>query len=150
MGMFYKRRDYSTVVNGKNPIVAHEFLGDSVEGKDVVIIDDMISSGESMLDVAKQIKERHANRVFICTTYGLFTEGMDKFDAYYAKGWIDKVITTNLNYRIPELLTRPYYVEANMSKYLASIMDIINHDVSVEKVRSSNEKIMDLMKRVNQ
>ena len=150
MGMFYKRRDYSTVVNGKNPIVAHEFLGDSVEGKDVVIIDDMISSGESMLDVAKQIKERHANRVFICTTYGLFTEGMDKFDAYYEKGWIDKVITTNLNYRIPELLTRPYYVEANMSKYLASIMDIINHDVSVEKVRSSNEKIMNLMKKVNE
>ena len=86
----------------------------------------MISSGESMLDVAKQIKERHANRVFICTTYGLFTEGMDKFDAYYEKGWIDKVITTNLNYRIPELLTRPYYIEANMSKYLASIIDIIN------------------------
>ena len=150
MGMFYKRRDYTQIVNGRNPIVAHEFLGSSVEGKDVVIIDDMISSGESMLDVAKQIKERHANRVFICTTYGLFTEGMDKFDAYYEKGWIDKVITTNLNYRIPELLTRPYYVEANMSKYLASIMDIINHDVSVEKVRSSNEKIMDLMKRVNQ
>ena len=150
MGMFYKRRDYSTIVNGKNPIVAHEFLGDDVTGKDVIIVDDMISSGESMLDVAKQIKERHANRVFICTTYGLFTEGMDKFDAYYEKGWIDKVITTNLNYRIPELLTRPYYVEANMSKYLASIMDIINHDVSVEKVRSSNEKIMDLMKRVNQ
>lgn len=150
VGMFYKRRDYSTVIDGRNPIVAHEFLGDSLDGKDVLIIDDMISSGESMLDVAKQIKERHANRVFICTTYGLFTEGMDKFDAYYEKGWIDKVITTNLNYRIPELLTRPYYVEANMSKYLASIMDIINHDVSVEKVRSSNEKIMDLMKRVNQ
>ena len=150
MGMFYKRRDYTRIVDGKNPIVAHEFLGTNVEGKDVIIIDDMISSGESMLDVAKQIKERHANRVFICTTYGLFTEGMDKFDAYYEKGWIDKVITTNLNYRIPELLTRPYYVEANMSKYLASIMDIINHDVSVEKVRSSNEKIMDLMKRVNQ
>ena len=150
MGMFYKRRDYSTVVNGKNPIVAHEFLGDSVEGKDVVIIDDMISSGESMLMLPNRSKERHANRVFICTTYGLFTEGMDKFDAYYEKGWIDKVITTNLNYRIPELLTRPYYIEANMSKYLASIIDIINHDVSVEKVRSSNEKIMDLMKQVNQ
>ena len=150
LGMFYKRRDYSTIIDGRNPIVAHEFLGTNVEGKDVIIIDDMISSGESMLDVAKQIKERHANRVFICTTYGLFTEGMDKFDAYYEKGWIDKVITTNLNYRIPELLTRPYYVEANMSKYLASIIDIINHDVSVEKVRSSNEKIMDLMKRVNQ
>ena len=148
MGMFYKRRDYSTVVNGKNPIVAHEFLGDSVEGKDVVIIDDMISSGESMLDVAKQIKERKAKRVFICTTYGLFTDGLKKFDEYYEKGWIDKVITTNLNYRDPELLTRPYYVEANMSKYLASIMDIINHDLSVEKVRSSNEKIMELMEKV--
>lgn len=149
MGMFYKRRDYSTVVNGKNPIVAHEFLGDSVAGKDVIVIDDMISSGESMLDVARQIKERHANRVFICTTYGLFTDGLAKFDAYYEKGWIDKVITTNLNYRIPELLDKPYYVEANMSKYLASIMDIINHDVSVEKVRSSNDKIMELMKKVN-
>ena len=149
MGMFYKRRDYSTVINGKNPIVAHEFLGDSVEGKDVVIIDDMISSGESMLDVAKQIKERDAKRVFICTTYGLFTDGLDKFDEYYEKGWIDKVITTNLNYRLPELLTKPYYIEANMSKYLASIIDIINHDVSVEKVRSSNEKIMELMEKVN-
>ena len=117
---------------------------------DVIIIDDMISSGESMLDVAKQLKERNAKRVFVCTTYGLFTDGLDKFDEYYEKGWLDRVITTNLNYRIPELLTRPYYVEANMSKYLASIMDIINHDVSVEKVRSSNEKIMDLMKRVNQ
>ena len=149
MGMFYKRRDYSTVVNGKNPIVAHEFLSDSVEGKDVVIIDDMIASGESMLDVAKQIKERKAKRVFICTTYGLFTEGLAKFDEYYEKGWIDRVITTNLNYRLPELLTKEYYIEANMSKYLASIIDIINHDVSVEKVRSNNEKIMELMKKVN-
>ena len=149
MGMFYKRRDYSTVVNGKNPIVAHEFLGDDVTGKDVLIVDDMISSGESMLDVAKQIKERKAKRVFICTTYGLFTDGLKKFDEYYEKGWIDKVITTNLNYRDPELLTRPYYVEANMSKYLASIMDIINHDLSVEKVRSSNEKIMELMEKVS-
>ena len=150
MGMFYKRRDYSTIVNGKNPIVAHEFLGDSVEGKDVVVIDDMISSGGSMLDVAKQLKERNAKRVFVCTTYGLFTDGLDKFDEYYEKGWLDRVITTNLNYRIPELLERPYYVEANMSKYLASIIDIINHDVSVEKVRSSNEKIMNLMKKVNE
>ena len=140
MGMFYKRRDYSTIVNGKNPIVAHEFLGDSVEGKDVVVIDDMISSGGSMLDVAKQLKERNAKRVFVCTTYGLFTDGLDKFDEYYEKGWLD---------RIPELLERPYYVEANMSKYLASIIDIINHDVSVEKVRSSNEKIMSLMEKVN-
>ena len=149
MGMFYKRRDYSTIVNGKNPIVAHEFLGDSVDGKDVVIIDDMISSGESMLDVARQIKKRNAARVFICCTYGLFTEGLKKFDEYYEKGWINKVITTNLNYRIPELLERPYYIEANMSKYLASIIDIINHNVSVEKVRSSNEKIMQLLQRVN-
>ena len=149
MGMFYKRRDYSTIVNGKNPIVAHEFLGDSVEGKDVVVIDDMISSGGSMLDVAKQIKERKAKREFICTTYGLFTEGLAKFDEYYEKGWIDRVITTNLNYRLPELLTKEYYIEANMSKYLASIIDIINHDVSVEKVRSNNEKIMELMEKVN-
>ena len=150
VGMFYKRRDYSRVVDGRNPIVAHEFLGDSVEGKDVVIIDDMISSGESMLDVARQLKERKAGRVFVCTTYGLFTDGVAKFDEYYEKGWLDRVITTNLNYRIPELLDRPYYIEANMSKYLASIIDIINHDVSVEKVRSSNEKIMDLMKKVNE
>jgi len=150
MGMFYKRRDYSTVVNGKNPIVAHEFLGDDVTGKDVLIVDDMISSGESMLDVARQLKERKAGRVFVCTTYGLFTDGVAKFDEYYEKGWLDRVITTNLNYRIPELLDRPYYIEANMSKYLASIIDIINHDVSVEKVRSSNEKIMDLMKKVNE
>ena len=150
MGMFYKRRDYSTVVNGKNPIVAHEFLGDDVAGKDVLIIDDMISSGESMLDVAKQLKERKAARVFVCTTFGLFTDGLKKFDEYYEKGWLDRVITTNLNYRVPDLLDRPYYIEANMSKYLASIMDIINHDVSVEKVRSSNEKIMDLMKKVNE
>ena len=150
MGMFYKRRDYSTIVNGKNPIVAHEFLGDSVEGKDVVVIDDMISSGGSMLDVAKQLKRAPCeNVVFVCTTYGLFTDGMDKFDEYYEKGWLDRVITTNLNYRIPELLTKPYYIEANMSKYLASIIDIINHDVSVEKVRSSNEKIMSLMEKVN-
>ena len=150
MGMFYKRRDYSTVVNGKNPIVAHEFLGANIKGKTVIIIDDMISSGESMLDVARQLKERKAGRVFVCTTYGLFTDGVAKFDEYYEKGWLDRVSTTNLNYRIPELLERPYYVEANMSKYLASIIDIINHDVSVEKVRSSNEKIMDLMKKVNE
>ena len=124
--------DDAIIVNGKNPIVAHEFLGDSVEGKDDQDNDDMISSGGSMLDVAKQLKERHANRVFVCTTYGLFTDGLDKFDEYYEKGYIDRVITTNLNYRDPELLTKPYYIEANMSKYLASIIDIINHDVSVE------------------
>lgn len=145
MGMFYKRRDYSTVIGGKNPIVAHEFLGDSVEGKDVVIIDDMISSGESMLDVAKQLKERKAKRVFVCTTFGLFTDGLDKFDDYYNKGYIHKVITTNLHYRRPELLTRPYYQEADMSKYLASIIDILNHDVSIQRVQNTTEKIHKLL-----
>ncbi len=145
MGMFYKRRDYSTIVNGRNPIVAHEFLGDSVEGKDIIVIDDMISSGESMLDVAKQLKERKARRIFVCTTFGLFTNGLAKFDEYYEKGYIDKVITTDLNYRPEELLTRPYYEPARMAKYVASIMDILNHDVSVEKVRSTTEKINGLL-----
>ena len=147
MGMFYKRRDYSTVVNGKNPIVAHEFLGDSVEGKDVIVIDDMISSGESMLDVAKQLKDRKAKRVIVCTTFGLFTDGLEKFDEFYEKEYIHKVITTNLNYKNPDILTRPYYLEADMSKYLASIMDILNHDLSVEKVRSTTEKINQLLRR---
>ena len=145
MGMFYKRRDYSTVVNGKNPIVAHEFLGDSVEGKDVIIIDDMISSGESMLDVAKQLKDRKAGRVFVCTTFGLFTDGLEKFDEYYEKGYISKVVTTNLHYRRPELLTRPYYEEADMSKFLASIIDSMNHDVSINHVQSPTEKIHKLL-----
>ena len=145
MGMFYKRRDYSTIVNGKNPIVAHEFLGDSVAGKDVVIIDDMISSGESMLDVAKQVKERGAEHVFVCTTFGLFTDGLEKFDAYYEKGYISKVITTDLTYRTPELVSRPWYEPAEMSKYMASIIDTLNHDVSVAKVQSTTEKINKLL-----
>ena len=149
MGMFYKRRDYSRVIDGRNPIVAHEFLGTSVEGKTVLIIDDMIASGESMLDTARELKERKAEKVIICCTFGLFTAGLEKFDQYYQNGYIDYVITTNLNYRDPELLEKPYYIEANMSKYLASIMDIINHDLSVEKVRSSNDKIMELMEKVN-
>jgi ribose-phosphate pyrophosphokinase len=147
MGMFYKRRDYSTVINGKNPIVAHEFLGSSVEGKDVIIIDDMISSGESMLDVAKQLKERKAARVFVCTTFGLFTDGMEKFDEYYEKGYITKVVTTNLHYRRPELLKRPYYEEADMSKFLASIIDSMNHDVSINHVQSPTEKIHELLEK---
>lgn len=147
MGMFYKRRDYTQVVDGRNPIVAHEFLGDSVEGKDVIVIDDMISSGESMLDVARKLKERKAKRVIVCTTFGLFTDGLEKFDEYYEKEYIYRVITTNLNYRNPELLTRPYYLEADMSKYLASIMDILNHDLSVNKVRNTTKKINKLLKR---
>jgi len=149
MGMFYKRRDYSMVVNGKNPIVEHEFLGDSVEGKDVIIIDDIISSGESMLDVAKQLKERNAGRVLICTTFGLFTDGLEKFDQYYEKGYISKVVTTNLNYRLPELLTRPYYMEADMTKFLASIIDFLNHDVSLHRVQSPTEKIHELLEKYN-
>ena len=145
MGMFYKRRDYTRIVNGRNPIVAHEFLGTNVEGKDVIIIDDMISSGESMLDVAKQVKERGADHVFVCTTFGLFTDGLEKFDAYYEKGYISKVITTDLTYRTPELVSRPWYEPAEMSKYMASIIDTLNHDVSVAKVQSTTEKINKLL-----
>ena len=139
--MFYKRRDYSVIVNGKNPIVAHEFLGDNIDGKDIVIVDDMISSGGSMLDTARQLKEMNARRVFICTTFGLFTDGMAAFDEAYEKGWFDKVITTNLTYQIPELLSRPYYIEADMSKFLASIIDFMNHDVSMSNVLTPTEKI---------
>lgn len=147
MGMFYKRRDYSTIVNGKNPIVAHEFLGDDLHGKDVIIIDDIISSGESMLDVARQIKDRGANRVFVCAAFGLFTDGLEKFDEYYEKGYISKVVTTNLNYRPKELLTRPYYQEADMSKFLASIIDSLNHNVSISSVQSPTDKIHKLLEK---
>ena len=149
MGMFYKRRDYSKVINGKNPIVAHEFLGDSVEGKDVIIIDDMISSGESMLDVAKQLKDRKAKRVFVCTTFGLFTDGLEKFDDFYNKGYITKVVTTNLNYRPKELLEKPYYEEADMTKFLASIIDSLNHDVSISRVQSPTDKIHALLEKLS-
>ena len=134
MGMFYKRRDYSKIVNGKNPIVAHEFLGASVEGKDVFIIDDMISSGESMLDVAAELKRRKARRVFVAATFGLFTNGLAKFDEAYEKGLIDKVLTTNLTYQTPELLSKEYYINCDMSKYIALIIDTLNHDKSVSKL----------------
>lgn len=147
MGMFYKRRDYSTVVNGKNPIVAHEFLGDDVTGKDVIIVDDMISSGESMLDVAKQLKERNAGRVFVCTTFGLFTDGFDKFDEYYEKGYINKVVTTNLTYLPPVLYEKPYFVKADMSKFLALIIDSLNHDVTIGSVMNPTDKIHALLEK---
>ena len=147
MGMFYKRRDYSVIVNGKNPIVAHEFLGDDVNGKDVVIIDDMISSGGSMLDVARQLKERNAGRVFVCTTFGLFTEGFDKFDEYYEKGYLNKVITTNLTYLPPELYRKPYFVAADMSKFLALIIDSLNHDVPIGTVMNPTDKIHTLLEK---
>ncbi len=134
MGMFYKRRDYSKVVNGRNPIVAHEFLGASVEGKDVFIIDDMISSGESMIDVATQLKKRKARRVFMAATFGLFTNGFDKFDKAYEEGLFDKVLTTNLTYQTPELLSKPYYISCDMSKYIALIIDTLNHDASISSL----------------
>lgn len=141
MGMFYKRRDYTRIVNGRNPIVAHEFLGSDVEGKDVLIIDDMISSGESMLDVAKELKERKARKVFICATFGLFTNGLDKFDEYHEKGLIDRILTTNLVYQDPALLARPYYIDVDMSKYIALIIDNLNHDASLSELLNPTKRI---------
>ena len=134
VGMFYKRRDYSVIVDGTNPIIAHEYLSSNVEGKDVVVIDDMISSGGSMLEVAKELKERKAKRVFVCATFGLFTNGLKKFDEYYEKGLIDAIFTTNLIYQTPELLQKPYYINVDMSKYIALIIDSINHDVSLSEL----------------
>lgn len=148
-GMFYKRRDYSTIINGKNPIVAHEFLGDNIDGKDVIIIDDMISSGGSMIDTAKQLKSMNAKRVFICCTFGLFTDGLKAFDEAYEKCYFDKIVTTNLTYQLPELKDRPYYVEADMSKFLASIIDFMNHDSSMANVSTPTEKIHELLAKYN-
>ena len=144
-GMFYKRRDYTRIVNGKNPIVAHEFLGNEIEGKDIIIIDDMISSGGSMIDTARQLKTMKAKRVFICTTFGIFTNGLAAFDRAYEERVFDRVITTNLSYRPPELLTKPYYLEADMSKFLASIIDFLNHDLSIEQVTTPTEKIQNII-----
>ena len=141
MGMFFKRRDYTRVVNGRNPIVAHEFLGSSVEGKDVIILDDMISSGDSILDVAKQLKSRNAKRIFAAATFGLFTNGLDKFDEAYESGLIDGVLTTNLIYQTPELLSRPYYINCDMSKYVALMIDTLNHDGSISDILDPSERI---------
>lgn len=149
LGMFYKRRDYTRIVNGKNPIVAHEFIGAPVKGKDILVIDDMISSGGSMLDVARQIKEQGANRVFVCTTFGLFTDGLEQFDEYYEKGYLEKVVTTNLNYRPPELLEREWYAEADMTEYLATIIDHMNHDASISGIQSPTAKINQLLQQLN-
>lgn len=145
MGMFYKRRDYTRVVNGKNPIVAHEFLGTDVEGKDMIIIDDMISSGESMLDVATELKNRKARRIFVFATFGLFTNGLAKFDAAYEKGIIDRVLTTNLIYQTPELLSKPYYINCDMSKYIAYLIDTLNHDSSISDLLNPNDRIQALL-----
>ena len=146
-GMFYKRRDYSTIVNGKNPIVAHEFLGSSVEGKDMVIIDDMISSGESVLEVATALKERKARKIFICATFGLFTNGLERFDKAYENKMIDKVLTTNLIYQTPDLLDREWYVNCDLSKYIAYLIDTLNHDASISDLLDPNERIQSVVAR---
>ena len=147
MGMFYKRRDYSKIVDGRNPIVAHEFLGTSVEGKDVIIIDDMISSGESMIDVATELKKRKANRIFVVATFGLFTNGLDRFDKAVEDGTIYKVVTTNLTYQTPELLSRPYYINCDMSKYIAYIIDTLNHDSSISDLLNPYDRIQKLVSK---
>jgi len=147
MGMFYKRRDYSKIVDGRNPIVAHEFLGTSVEGKDVIIIDDMISSGESMIDVATELKKRKANRIFVVATFGLFTNGLERFDKAVADGTIYKVVTTNLTYQTPELLSRPYYINCDMSKYIAYIIDTLNHDSSISDLLNPYDRIQKLVSK---
>ena len=147
MGMFYKRRDYTKIVNGRNPIVAHEFLGTDVTGKDLIIIDDMISSGDSVLEVASELKRRKANRIFIFSTFGLFTNGLEKFDKAYEEGYITRVLTTNLVYQTPELLEKPYYISCDMSKYIAYIIDTLNHDASISNLLDPSDRIQ---KRLNQ
>lgn len=150
VGMFYKRRDYSRIVNGRNPIVSHEFLGDSVEGKDVLIIDDMISSGESVLDIACELKRKNARRIFIAVTFGLFTEGVASFNKCFEEGIIDRVFSTNLNYRAPEVLSAPWYVDVDMSKFLSLIIDTLNHDQSISSLLNPSEKIHKLLEKHSQ
>lgn len=146
LGMFYKRRDYSRIVDGRNPIIAHEFLGDNVEGKDVIIVDDMISSGESMIEVATKLKELHANRIYIFSAFGLFCNGLDGFDKAYEEGKIFKVFTTNLIYRSPELLKREWYVEVDLSKYISYMIDTLNHDTSISGLLDPADRINKLLK----
>ena len=147
MGMFYKRRDYTQVVNGRNPIVAHEFLGSSVEGKDVIVIDDMISSGESVIEVATALKARKANRIFIFATFGLFTAGLKRFDEAYENGTISRVLTTNLVYQTEDLLEREWYINCDMSKYIAYLIDTLNHDTSISDLLNPVERIQSIVAR---
>ncbi|MDD3413679.1 MAG: ribose-phosphate pyrophosphokinase [Lachnospiraceae bacterium] len=147
MGMFYKRRDYTKILDGRNPIVAHEFLGTSVEGKDVIVIDDMIASGESVIDVARELKRRKANRIFVASTFGLFTKGLDSFDKAYEEGMISKVLTTNLIYQTPDLLSKPWYINCDMSKYVAYIIDTLNHDSSISDLLNPSERIQSLVSK---
>lgn len=149
MGMFYKRRDYARIVDGRNPIIAHEFLGSSVEGKDVIILDDMISSGDSILDVAKQLKQRNAKRIFMAATFGLFTNGLEKFDQAYEEGLFDGVLTTNLIYQTPELLSKPYYINCDMSKYIALLIDTLNHDGSISSLLNPSIRIHHVVDKYN-
>lgn len=150
VGMFYKRRDYSKIVDGRNPIIAHEFLGADLEGKDVIITDDMISSGESMIDVATELKRRKANRIFVAATFGLFTNGMDKFDEAVEKGLIYRVMTTNLVYQPQELLSRDYYISVDMSKYVALLIDTLNHDQSISDLLNPTERIQNILVKYGQ
>ena len=145
--MFYKRRDYTRIVNGRNPIIAHEFLGTDVAGKDMIIIDDMISSGESVLEVAAGLKARKANRIFIFSTFGLFTNGLAKFDKAYSDGLVTKVLTTNLIYQTPELLKREWYINCDMSKYIAYIIDTLNHDQSISDLLIPSDRITKIVKK---
>lgn len=149
VGMFYKRRDYATIINGMNPIVAHEFLGDDIAGKDVFILDDMISSGESILDVARQLKKRNCRKVFLAATFGLFTNGMEKFDRAYEEGVFDRVLTTNLTYQSEELLKRPYFVNVDMSKYIALIIETLNHDASMSSLLDPMDRVSKRIEEYN-
>ena len=148
LGMFYKRRNYTIVIDGRNPIEAHEFLGRSVEGKDIIVVDDMIATGESTLDIAEQLKEKGARRVFIFATFGLFTAGCEKIDAAYEKGLIDKIFTTNLNYRPQSIIDRPWYAEVNMCKYVSYIIDTLNSDSSISELLNPVGRIHALVDRV--
>lgn len=145
LGMFYKRRDYSRIVDGRNPIIAHEFLGDNVAGKDVIIVDDMISSGESMIEVATKLKELKANRIYIFSSFGLFCNGLESFDKAYEEGLIYRVFTTNLIYRTPELKEREWYVEVDLSKYISYMVDTLNHDTSIAELLDPADKINQLL-----
>lgn len=147
VGMYYKRKDYTRIINGRNPVVAHEFLGSSVEGKDMIIIDDMISSGDSVLEVAAALKARKAKHIFICSTFGLFTAGLDRFDKAYDKGTFDKILTTNLIYQPPELLEREWYIDCDLSKYIAYIIDTLNHDSSISDLLNPVERIHSIVAR---
>jgi ribose-phosphate pyrophosphokinase len=147
MGMFYKRRDYTRMENGRNPIVAHEFLGTELSGRDVIVIDDMLSSGDSVIEVASALKKRGANRIFVFATFGLFTNGLEKFDQAYRDGILYRILTTNLVYQTPELLARDWYISCDLSKYIAYLIDTLNHDASISGLLNPAERIQNVVNR---